>query len=79
MRTNYAVVTLVPTLCVGTSPADAPEMRCLSGGGRGASGLHSHAERGNEIRCVTHNILYKVFLSSICVHSWQKTIRVNSW
>jgi len=22
--------------------------------GRGASGLHSHAERGNEFKCVTH-------------------------
>jgi hypothetical protein len=27
----------------------AAGMRCLSRGGRGASGLHSHAERGNEI------------------------------
>ncbi|MDM8543878.1 hypothetical protein QUF90_22615 [Desulfococcaceae bacterium HSG9] len=41
---------LVPTLCVGT-PSGRFASRTAHGTGREASGLHSHAKRGNENVC----------------------------
>ncbi|MCP4105428.1 MAG: hypothetical protein GY749_07815 [Desulfobacteraceae bacterium] len=40
---------LVPTLCVGMRDALRPRFCSDALIGRGASGLHSHAERGNEV------------------------------
>jgi hypothetical protein len=79
MNRSYAP-DLVPTLCVGTGNHKLSFLKklslFLSGYGRGASELHSHAERGNETNCVTPNeysLLYSCFSRFIiCVNSWLK-------
>ncbi|MCP4104394.1 MAG: hypothetical protein GY749_02485, partial [Desulfobacteraceae bacterium] len=54
---------LVPTLCVGMQPGRSascfrlPETVFLRAPGRGASCLHSHAERGNEMRCFGYTLI----------------------
>jgi hypothetical protein len=45
---SVGVTILVPTLRVGTSGSLIARLCLVMTWGRGASGLHSHAERGNE-------------------------------